>query len=181
MMIKPARCFNIYLCAALTLVLASGCEDFHKPKKEREVATVSLHLEQDPDGISDIEAASIYRSAPIVISVQTQPFLDSRSLDEASVLDEPGGLFSIRLKFNWEGIAILDTISSSNPGRRIAIFGDFKGKKRWLASPVVRKRISNGVLVFTPDATREEADSIVHGLNDVAKQMKEDNKHQSQF
>jgi preprotein translocase subunit SecD len=179
MVIKPAR-FNIYLCAALTLALACGCEEFHKPKKERVVATLSLHLEQDPDGISDIEAASIYRSAPIEISVETQPFLDTRSLDEATLVDEPGGLFSIRLKFNWEGTAILDTITSSNPGKRIAIFGDFKDK-RWLASPMVRKRISNGILIFTPDATHEEAERIVQGLNDVAKQMKEDNKHQSEF
>jgi preprotein translocase subunit SecD len=179
MMIKPAR-FNIYLCAALALALVCGCTEFHKSKKDREVATIQLHLEQDPDGISDVEAASIYRSAPIVISVQTEHFLDSRSLDEAALLDEPGGLFSIRLKFNWEGTAILDTITSSNPGRRIAIFADFK-EKRWLASPMIQKRISNGVLVFTPDATRDEAEHIVRGLNDVAKQMKEDNKHQSQF
>jgi preprotein translocase subunit SecD len=179
MMIKAAR-FNTYLCAALTLMLACGCQEFHKPKKDRVVSTLSFHLEQDPDGISDVEVASIYRSAPIDISVETQPFLDSRSLDEATVLEEPGGLFSIRLKFNWEGTAILDTITSSNPGKRIAIFGDFK-EKRWLACPMVRKRISDGVLVFTPDATREEADRIVKGLNDVAKQMKDDNKHQNQF
>ena len=40
----------------------------------------------------------------------------------------------------------------------------------WLAAPMTNKRISDGVLVFTPDASREEADRIVLGLNNVAKE-----------
>ncbi len=95
-------------------------------------------------------------------------------------MEEPGGLFSIRLKFNWEGTAILDSFTSSNPGRRIAIMGDFGGK-RWLASPLIRQRISNGVLTFTPDATREEADKIVRGLNNVAREVKKGEKNESTF
>jgi hypothetical protein len=40
---------------------------------------------------------------------------------------------------------------------------------RWLAAPVISHRIGDGVLVFTPDATREEAEEIALGLNNVAK------------
>jgi preprotein translocase subunit SecD len=183
MMIKLVR-FNIYLCASLALLLACGCRLFphhdKDDKEKKEVATVALHLEADPDGISDIVPVSIYRSDPIVVSVSKEPFLDSRELDEASVVDEPGGLFSIRLKFNWEGAAILDSITSSNPGRRIAVSGDFQ-EKRWLASPIVRQRISNGVFIFTPDATHEEAERIVRGLNNVAKEMKKGDKRMQSF
>jgi preprotein translocase subunit SecD len=197
MMIKPAR-FNIYLCAALALVLASGCQLFQSQddkdskdkdsktdtpedkKEKKEVSTVSLHLEADPDGISDIVTVSIYRADPIEVSMRKEPFLDSRELDEAKVMDEPGGLFSIRLKFNWEGTAMLDSFTSSNPGRRIGIYGDFK-EKRWLASPVIHQRISNGVLTFTPDATREEAERIVRGLNNVAREVKKGEKNESKF
>ncbi len=78
MMIKSAR-FNIYLCAALALLSVCGCRflpEWHKDKKE--VATVSLHMEADPDGISDITPVSIYRSQPIEVSVRKEPFLDSR-------------------------------------------------------------------------------------------------------
>ena len=39
---------------------------------------------------------------------------------------------------------------------------------RWLAAPRISQRIKDGVLVFTPDATREEAERIVRGLNNVA-------------
>ena len=162
MMIKFAR-YNIYLCAGAMLLLACGCKLFHRrTEAEREVATIQLHLERDPDGFNDTTAVSIYRSVPMEISVTTEPFLDSRDLESASVEDEPGGLFSIRLKFNWEGTSILDSATSSNPGRRIAVYGDFK-EKRWLASPVIRQRISDGVFSFTPDATREEAERIDAG------------------
>jgi hypothetical protein len=39
---------------------------------------------------------------------------------------------------------------------------------RWVAAPTMTERIADGRLVFAPDATREEAERIVHGLNRVA-------------
>jgi hypothetical protein len=33
-------------------------------------------------------------------------------------------------------------------------------------------RISNGLFAFTPDTTREEADRIARGLNNVAEQVR---------
>ena len=42
---------------------------------------------------------------------------------------------------------------------------------RWLAAPVISRRIDNGVLVFTADCERDEADQLVLGLNNVAKQI----------
>jgi hypothetical protein len=47
-------------------------------------------------------------------------------------------------------------------------------ESRWLAAPVIPRRISNGVLTFTPDASREEADLIAIGLNNVAKKVQDD-------
>jgi murein DD-endopeptidase MepM/ murein hydrolase activator NlpD len=46
---------------------------------------------------------------------------------------------------------------------------------RWLAAPIITRRISNGVLVFTPDCSREEADQLVLGLNNVAKENPQKN------
>ena len=42
---------------------------------------------------------------------------------------------------------------------------------RWLAAPVISRRIGNGVLVFTADCERDEADQLVLGLNNVSKQI----------
>jgi preprotein translocase subunit SecD len=84
------------------------------------------------------------------------------------------GGFEISLQFNREGTWLLEQYSSANRGRKIAVFCEFGvelKEHRWLAAPVVSKRISDGLLVFTPDASREEAEEIVRGLNNVAKKM----------
>ena len=55
--------------------------------------------------------------------------------------------------------------------RRLAIaaqFGEKEVQMRWLAAPVIRKRVTDGILAFTPDASREETELIVRGLNNVA-------------
>ena len=73
-----------------------------------------------------------------------------------------------------DGTVLLEECTAANRGRRIAIFSQF-GEKikdyRWLAAPVITRRISDGVLVFTPDATREEAEEIALGLNNVSKKV----------
>ena len=49
------------------------------------------------------------------------------------------------------------------------------GELRWLAAPILQQRIRDGLLVFTPDATREEAERIVRGLKNVAKTVQKHN------
>ena len=74
---------------------------------------------------------------------------------------------------------LLEQKTTTNPGKHIAIFAEW-GKKlkesRWLAAPVIPRRISNGVLTFTPDATREEMEQLVLGLNNLAAKMSEQDK-----
>jgi hypothetical protein len=41
---------------------------------------------------------------------------------------------------------------------------------------MIARRLTDGVLVFTPNATREEADEIALGLNNVAKKVKKQSK-----
>jgi hypothetical protein len=65
--------------------------------------------------------------------------------------------------------------ASANHNKRIAVFARFP-ESRWLASPIMRKHISDGIFTFTPDCTREEADHIVRGLNNVAKKVKKEDK-----
>jgi hypothetical protein len=66
---------------------------------------------------------------------------------------------------------MLEQYSAANPGRHFVIFGQWGDKLvngRWLAAPLITHRISNGVLAFTPDITRAEADQLVLGLNNAA-------------
>jgi len=42
---------------------------------------------------------------------------------------------------------------------------------RWLAAPLISRRVDNGILTFTPDCDRNDADQIVLGLNATAKAL----------
>jgi preprotein translocase subunit SecD len=82
------------------------------------------------------------------------------------------GGFALRIQFDHAGTALLEQYSASNRGKKIAVFCQFGEKLkdvRWLAAPVISRRISDGIFVFTPDATREEAEEIAVGLNNVFK------------
>ena len=43
---------------------------------------------------------------------------------------------------------------------------------RWLAAPLIRQRISDGTLSFSPDASREEMERLVFGLNEALRKEK---------
>jgi len=172
-----AKAFNIYFCLALVICFASGCKttpEEQAKKKDKKLATVlRLHVETRPDNSGHQETISVIRDSPVQISIQKTPFLDESNIAQAQVVDAMGG-FSISLKFDRRGRWLLEQYSTANIGKRIAIyvqFGEGLKKSRWLAAPAVRKRIGDGVLTFTPDCSREEADEITKGLNNVAKKV----------
>ena len=168
MRIRPNR-FNIYLLVALLATLGgAGCESLGKKK---EASTLHLHLEVTRDGTDKNAPVPINRTDPIYINVEKQPFLDEGRVAKAAVIDVMGG-FAIFIQFDRQGTWLLEQYSTANKGRHVAIMSEF-GEARWLAAPVMNKRISDGTLVFTPDATRAEAERIVHGLNNVAKAVQE--------
>ncbi len=189
MKIQPIS-FNIYLL--LVSLFLAGCEttDTNKPKKEttakaqkkderkpkKEFATVRFHLETNLDGTSKTKVVPVYRANPVYIAVEELVFLDEGSVDMARVL-EWQGTYAIQLKFNPHGSLYLDSLTTSNKGKRLVIYSEFGQSKdvverRWLAAPVIENRVDTGIITFTPDASREEAERIVNGLNNVAKMLK---------
>jgi preprotein translocase subunit SecD len=173
MTISFAR-FNLYLAAALGLMLFAGCkspEERKKAEDKKELATLSLHLEVAEDGTDRNSPVPIFREKPVYVNVEKEPFLDQGAIEAASVVDALGG-FSLRLKFNWQGTLILDGITTDNHKRRIAILAKFGKESRWLGAPIIQRRISDGILTFTPDATKEEAQRIAHGLNNLVGEVK---------
>jgi hypothetical protein len=164
--------FNLYLSVALTLagMLGAGCQT-EEHKRKHQTSTLAIHIETHPDGTNLSERVPIYRQQPVMINVDKEPVLSELNLSEAKVVDVVGG-FAIRLQFNRQGIWILEERSVDSRGQRFAIrctFGRESKESRWLAAPIISRRITDGVLVFTPDATRAEADEIVLGLNNVAR------------
>ena len=176
--------FNTFLCAALLLAPLIGCatksddksDDTEKHDK-KEATVIELHIEGDAEDVNDTIAVPVGRDNPIAVEVEKDPFMDAQYLENAQVMDEADGLFSIRLKFDWQGTSLLNAETARNPGRRVAVYCEFgKGKEKhfYIASPKITRPISNGIFTFSPAVTHEEAERIVRGLNNVAKQVKKD-------
>jgi len=161
-----SHAFNTYLLAVLLAFGVTGCKSFGKKK---EASTLRLHLEVGADRTDGTTQVALNRDHPIYLNIEKDPFLTEHYVKNAAVLDAMGG-FSIFVQFDQKGTWLLEQYSTANKGRRVVIGSQF-GEVRWLAAPMFTKRITDGTLVFTPDATRPEAERIVRGLNNVAKEV----------
>ena len=162
------RQFNIYLMLAVMLALFCSCQT---DKKDKEVSALRVHIEADPDSTGTGKTISVVRSDPVLVTVTPEPILTEVNVVSARVFDTPGG-FAIEVRFDETASWILEQYSAANSGRHFAIFGQWGDKiadGRWLAAPTITRRIGNGVLAFTADVSRDEADRLVLGLNNVAK------------
>ena len=164
------QAFNLIL-AGLWVILAWGCRNPDPAtaslrQKGKEVSTLRLHLETNADGTDRVQTVKVLRSQPITLTVDRVAVLHEGDVKEATVVDAMGG-FALKVQFNDRGRRIMEMTTVANKGQRWAIHSQF-GDSRWLAAPLITQNVTNGVLVFTPDATREESDRIVRGLNRVA-------------
>jgi preprotein translocase subunit SecD len=166
-----ARRFNLYLAMAMMLALFCGCQTHTEKKKAKEkVAALRIHLQVNENDTTAKDTVSVLRSSPLSVTVGHDPVLTEANILKAAVMDTPGG-FSVEVKFDATGTLMLEQYSAANPGRHFVIFGQWGAKLvngRWLAAPLITHRISSGVLAFTPDMSRTEADQLVLGLNNVS-------------
>jgi preprotein translocase subunit SecD len=158
---------------ALALVcLFSGCKSPEKKKEvkhAKEDTMLKLHMEKDRDDKPDQADVPIYRQRPIMVHIDTNELLNNYDIRNASIVETEGG-FAIRIEFDEHGKRVLENITAREAGRHFVIYAAFP-EVRWLAAPRINRRISNGELIFTPDATREEAERIVSGINNVSKKI----------
>ena len=165
--------FKTYLLVTLATVAVCGCQTVGRTKESKLLSTLRLHLETGRNGPKPNQAVPIYRQKAIMVNVEQIPFLSEEQVSDAKVIDEVGG-FALRIQFDHHGAVLLEQATTGNRGAKVAIFSQFGEKMkdyRWLAAPVITHRISDGVFVFTPDATREEAEEIAIGLNNVSKKV----------
>jgi len=168
--------FNIYLLGALAAAVTAtcGCRSPEERQQRKLLSTLRLHVEASRDGTQANEAVPVYRAKPAWIRITKTPVLTEANVSEAAVVDAVGG-FALRIQFDHEGTVLLNQCTAMNRGRKIAIFSQFGNElkdSRWLAAPVISRHITDGVLVFTPDATRAEAAEIALGLNNVVRKVR---------
>jgi preprotein translocase subunit SecD len=160
--------FNIYLAIVAAFALVCGCQT-GKPKEK--LSALRIHVETNPTSTGTSQTVSVLRSEPVLVTVENDPILTEANVINARIIESPGG-FAVEVRFDETGSWILEQNTAANVGRHFAIFGQWGDKLingRWLAAPLITHRIGNNVLAFTPDASRDEADQLVLGLNNVAK------------
>jgi preprotein translocase subunit SecD len=168
--------FNIYLILVPLFAMALGCKST-EDNDRNVLSSLRLHIEAKADQFDRTETVEVDRDSPIKFTVEKVPFLSEKSVKEAKVIDVTGG-FELQIEFDHEGGWLLEQYTSANRTKHIVIFSQFanRGEEkinngRWLAAPQIQKHISDGVFIFTPDATREESERIALGLNHVAKRL----------
>jgi len=168
--------FNIYLLLLLLGVLNSGCASHpSEPKAPKKgYGVLRLHLEVNPDGTDKNGVVTVGRQSPFQINVNKLPFIDENQLSKASLTEDGMGGFALRIQLNRQGTWLLEQYTVANKGRRIGVFAELEDF-RWIAAPLITKRISDGAFTFSPDLSREEADQLVLGLNKTIKKLRSRN------
>jgi len=163
--------FNLYFAAILSLALLCGCET---DKSKSATAAMRVHLET-PNAFDTTQTISVMRNYPVKVTIAKEPIFSEANLLGARLIETPGG-YAIEMQLDERSSLMLEQYSASNVGRHFVIFAQW-GKKisegRWIAAPLISHHIANGVLSFTPDTSREEAEQFVLGLNNVAKKLRD--------
>jgi hypothetical protein len=179
-MLIRSNVFNLYLIGVLALG-AVGCKALKPPSPEEKLlSTLRLHLETKANPLDPMvhtDTAEVYRHSPITFTIDRVPFLTEGNVKEAKVVDVTGG-FALEIQFDEQGTWLLEEYTSANRGKHILISSQFVdigqekiNKGRWLAAPQIRNHLTDGRIAFTPDATREEAERIATGINNVANKL----------
>jgi len=172
--------FNLYLFLSLAAAVACGCHTpVAKHKDKKVLATLRLHQEVNFDPMGSTEVATVHRDPLVTMTIRKEYFLSEANVKQASVIDTMGG-FALSIQFDRQGSWLLEQYTAASRGRHIAIFSQFAAPKEaklndghWLAAPKILNHITDGLFVFTADVTREEAEQIALGLNNVAREVQD--------
>lgn len=173
--------FNVYLVMfGLAVGIVCGCHTPELGTKKEPLSTFRVYMETHRDASNPSQSITVGRTHPVRFNVGKDPILSEKNIKEAKVVDEFGG-FAIQIQFDRQGTWLFEQFTTGNHGKHLAILSQFPtppdeklNEGRWLAAPRISNNVTNGVLLFTPDATRAEADQIVLGLTDVAKHLQDD-------
>lgn len=169
--------FNIYLQALMVLAWGgAGCHTDKGQKKapKKGFSTLRLHLEVNPDGTDKNGVVMVGRQTRFPVNVNKLGFIEVTHLSRASLVDDGLGGFALQIQLNRQGTWLLEQYTVANKGRRIAVFAELDDF-HWIAAPVITKKLSEGLFTFTPDATREETEKLVLGLNKEIKKIRSRN------
>jgi len=169
-MVSRTLRFNIFLLLITALLALTGCQS-PETKRAKQIAILRVHLEANFGPPGRDRQVSVLRTAPIKLTIERDPFLNERHVESAKLVEGPGAL-TLVVQLNKKGTWLLEQYVAANPQKRLVVYSQFgvepDVKERWLAAPLPTRAPKDGILTFTPDASRDEAQQIVIGLNNFA-------------
>jgi preprotein translocase subunit SecD len=173
------RRFNLFLALAALAGLLAGCKAMNELgfKKDEPLGAMRVHIElsqADLAGSKEMaEMVTVLRADPVNVTIDKDPVLTENNLVAAKLVKTPDAP-AIEVRFDENGTWILEQYSAANPGRHFVIYAQW-GKDlkdgRWIAAPLITKRLNDGILSFTPDMSTNETDQLITGLKNVIKQF----------
>ena len=167
--------FNIIFGLAVALVALCGCKiPDSQHKSARSTLRFYLEASNDPMGVKS-DTITLLKDPLVTLRVEKSYFLSESNVKDAKIVEIVGG-FALSIQFDREGTLTAEQYTSAARGKRVAIFSQFVepnqktlNEGRWIAAVKITNRITDGLVVFAPNTTREEAEQIVAGLKYVAK------------
>jgi preprotein translocase subunit SecD len=175
------RRFNLYFALLLAVISVCGCKTGGRDDQhDKAVAALRVHIQINADNAGDlstVQTVSVPRTDPVVVTVAKEPVLTEANIIAARIIPSPGGLgYAVAVQFDETGALMLEQYTAANVGNHFVIFGQWGDKLkdgRWLAAPIIRHQIANGVLSFNGDfSSTNELNQLVLGLNNVARKIK---------
>lgn len=186
---KAPTAFNHFLLVLATGLLAGGCvttpdypaaeqraatvKEKKKPEKKpdkKEATIIRIYLEKNQVEEGRTQTVSVYRDNPITVNFDLSPVLYEAHIAGAVVVPTEEGA-AIRIQLTPEGAHLLDSLSVFERGKRLGVAARWT-EGRWLGAPRLVRRISDGSIVFIPDAAPVELEHIVNGINNLAAKNK---------
>ena len=158
----------------MVIVLISGCN--YPVETKRNKAQFAFYIEEFPQQEAKTMPLKVYQASPKMVHVAPKPVLvgGPGMLKDTQVVDTQDGLHAIQLNFTTRGQALMEYLTTNYRDRRLyVVIAQSDHSKtngvnsRCIGVSYIRGTVRGSTMIFTPDASREESESIVELVNET--------------
>jgi len=156
------------------IVLSTGCN--YPVETKRNKAQIAFFIEEFPQQEAETMLLKVYQASPKMVHVAPKPVLvgGPGMLKDSQVVDTQDGLHAIQLNFTTRGQALMEFLTTNYRDRRLYVVVAQSGQSktnsvnsRCIGVSYIRGTIRSSTMIFTPDASREESESIIELVNET--------------
>ena len=154
------------------IFLFAGCN--YPVETKRNKAQFAFYIEEFPQQGAKTMLLKVYQASPKMVHVAPKPVLvgGPGMLKETRVINTQDGLHAIQLNFTTRGQALMEYLTTNFRDRRLYVVVAQSDQSktngvnsRCIGASYIRQTMRASSMAFTPDASREESESIVELVN----------------